>query len=115
MHIDEEIDGLARTAQRQGAIGLPRYRDHALVDTGRRAAVDADFRLTRQSAVFRRRKIKVGKNHGALQLQHPVAAQEHHRHMGLDGFDDFDLINARLRKSGWVTQKRDDFVLCARG
>jgi hypothetical protein len=26
MHIDEEIDGLARTAQRQGAIGLPRSR-----------------------------------------------------------------------------------------
>ena len=85
-HIDHPLDNLSTRPiciEAQGSIRFADDRRHATVNVRRGAPVDADFRLTGQAAVFQGRKIQIGKDDGAFQLEHPVPAQKHQGDMSL--------------------------------
>jgi hypothetical protein len=100
-HFYRPLDGLAAAAEAQYAVFLPRDRNDAQIDRGRKHAVDVEFRFASSLALRQRGEIEKRIAQRALDLEHAVAGQEHRRRMGVDAHD------RRAAKTRGVIIRRD--------
>jgi hypothetical protein len=86
-HLDRPFDHLAVTPDRKAAVGRTRDRHHAAIDLRGIALIDLDLGLAGDLALGERRKVEEREFDRALDLEHALAGEKHHRRMGIDALD----------------------------
>ena len=103
-HLDRPLDHRTLAVERKPPVRLARDRNHAAVDVRRERPVDGKLGLASGLAFLQGRIVEERKAHGALDLERPIARQEHRRRMRVDP------ANRRAMGCG-VRQKGQHLVL----
>src|SRR3954452_3641467 len=95
-HLDRPFDRLAFAAYREPSIGLARDRNNAAIELGRIGAIDDNLGLAGGLAFIERGIVEKRERHRSLELEGPLAGEEHHARMSVDALDRCSAMGGRI-------------------